>query len=149
MSNEGLQGIGKYRTAIAHHKSRGWELLTMTTDQLEKEYNGNGFNRWYKTVSLEIISGLFGILIIILISVIGYNFIKDDQAHSCAIQGIQKLEKEKIGKDELLYESALIRNDIQALCVRHDRDVDRISKKLDEAVKEIKGIVMQKYYMKD
>lgn len=154
MSNERLQRVSQYRTALAHHRKRGWEFITMTMEKLngekerlKSEYNGNGFNKWYRTVSLELIGGLLCLLVTIFIGIISYNFIQDSQAHTCYIQTSTKLQAEKIDKHELKYESERIRAKIDELCRRHEADVDKISAKLDESVKEIKSIVMQKYYL--
>jgi hypothetical protein len=103
--------------------------------------NGNGFNKWYRTVSLELIGGLLCLLMTILICVIGWNYVQDGEAHTLAIKGIARLEAGKIGVTDL----QPLRDDIQNLCNKHDHDVDRMSDKLDKAVDEIKRIVMKKY----
>lgn len=152
MSYEGLQRIGQYRTALVHRKRGGWEFITMakdalnnSKDKLNLEYNGNGFQRWYRTVSLELIGGLLILLVTILISVIGWNYICDDKAHSCAIEKINKLDKTKIGLEELHRESNLIRSDLVKMSDSHQHDIDRLTDKLDSSMSEIKRILMKKY----
>jgi len=158
MSHERLQRIGKYTTTLAHRKRGGWELLTMAKDaagKAKEKLNGeyrNGFEKWYRTVSLELIGGLLIILVTILISVIGWNYLCDDRAHSCYVQSIAEtnakiaeLDKNKIEFPALQYESALIRADIAKLSRAHEDDVARITSKLDASMNEIKRILMKKY----
>jgi hypothetical protein len=113
------------------------------TEEGKRKLNGdyNGFNKLYRTVSLELIGGLLCVLMMILIGVISWNYVSDSDARMASATGIAKLQAEKIDRGEL----EPLREDIHRLRQKHDQDVNRIVDKLDESVQEIKRIVMKKY----